>query len=135
MPQAEDSAAFKGSPMERAKRRGLARNAAVALGNVGTAEDAEVLTRALEDEEPLVREHVAWAFARLGAPGTRVVAERPGPQRAPTPSDRPERVPAARPHPAPRPLPRAVRRPLDRRGSAAQRSAAQRSAAQRSAAH
>jgi epoxyqueuosine reductase QueG len=32
----EFSAAFKNSPMKRAKRRGLARNAAVALGNVGT---------------------------------------------------------------------------------------------------
>jgi hypothetical protein len=29
------------------------------LGNVGTAEDVDVLTRALEDEEPLVREPAA----------------------------------------------------------------------------
>jgi epoxyqueuosine reductase len=43
----------------------MKRNAAVALGNVGTAEDADVLTRALEDEEPLVREHAAWALARI----------------------------------------------------------------------
>jgi hypothetical protein len=28
-------------------------------------EDAEVLTRALDDPEPLVREHAAWALARL----------------------------------------------------------------------
>lgn len=34
MSQAEFSAAFERSPMRRAKRRGLARNAAVALGNV-----------------------------------------------------------------------------------------------------
>ena len=65
MSQAEFSAAFKGSPMKRAKLRGLKRNAAVVLGNVGTAEDVHVLTRALDDAEPLVREHAAWALARL----------------------------------------------------------------------
>ena len=31
----EFSAAFKGSPMKRAKLRGLMRNAAVVLGNIG----------------------------------------------------------------------------------------------------
>jgi hypothetical protein len=36
--------------MKRAKLRGLKRNAAVVLGNVGTAEDVDVLTRALDDE-------------------------------------------------------------------------------------
>ena len=65
MSQPEFSAAFKGSPMKRAKLRGLKRNAAVVLGNVGTTEDADVLTRALDDEEPLVREHAAWALRRL----------------------------------------------------------------------
>ncbi len=35
MTQPEFSAAFKGSPMKRAKLRGLTRNAAVVLGNVG----------------------------------------------------------------------------------------------------
>ena len=52
--------------MTRAKLRGLKRNAAVVLGNVGTIEDVDVLTRALEDGEPLVREHAAWALQRLG---------------------------------------------------------------------
>ena len=64
MSQEEFSAAFKGSPMKRAKLRGLKRNAAVVLGNVGTADDADVLTRALDDEEPLVREHARWALDR-----------------------------------------------------------------------
>jgi epoxyqueuosine reductase QueG len=59
---------FRNSPMKRAKLRGLKRNAAVVLGNVGTAEDAEVLTRALADPEPLVREHAAWALARIVRP-------------------------------------------------------------------
>ena len=61
----EFSPAFRGSPMKRAKLRGLKRNAAVVLGNVGTPEDADVLTRALDDDEPLVREHATWALARL----------------------------------------------------------------------
>jgi epoxyqueuosine reductase len=71
MSQEEFSASFKGSPMKRAKLRGLKRNAAVVLGNVRTAsraenaETAHVLTRALDDPEPLVREHAAWALARL----------------------------------------------------------------------
>ena len=66
MTQDEFSRAFSKSPMKRAKLRGLKRNAAVVLGNVGTAEDADVLARAL-DEEPdqMVREHAAWALERL----------------------------------------------------------------------
>jgi epoxyqueuosine reductase len=58
-------AAFKGSPMKRAKRRGLARNAAVVLGNVGDERDVEPLTAALSDPEPLVRTHVKWAIDRI----------------------------------------------------------------------
>lgn len=65
MNQDEFSAAFRGSPMKRAKLRGLKRNAAVVLGNVGTADDVDVLTRALDDAEPLVRAHAAWALERL----------------------------------------------------------------------
>ena len=64
MTQEEFSAAFKGSPMKRAKLRGLKRKAAVVLGNVGTADDVDVLTHALDEDEPLVREHAAWALQR-----------------------------------------------------------------------
>ena len=56
---------LKGSPMKRTKRRGLARNAAVVLGNVGDAGDVPALTAALDDPEPLVRQHAAWALARI----------------------------------------------------------------------
>ena len=65
MTQEEFSRAFKGSPIKRTKLRGMKRNAAVVLGNVGTAEDVPVLQQALADEEPLVREHAAWALCRL----------------------------------------------------------------------
>jgi epoxyqueuosine reductase len=56
---------FKGSAMKRAKRRGLARNAATVLGNVGTTDDVDVLVHALDDPEPLVAEHATWALERI----------------------------------------------------------------------
>jgi epoxyqueuosine reductase len=73
MTQEEFSAAFKGSPMKRAKLRGLKRNAAVVLGNspaVTDAKDVDALCRALDNPEPLVREHVEWALARIAAHST-----------------------------------------------------------------
>lgn len=57
--------AFRNSPMKRAKLRGLKRNAAVVLGNVGKPDDVDVLEHALENAEPLVREHAAWALRQL----------------------------------------------------------------------
>jgi len=64
---------FRSSPLKRAKRRGLARNAAVVLGNLGDREATEVLGRALRsDPEALVRAHAAWGLGRLGgAPARR----------------------------------------------------------------
>jgi epoxyqueuosine reductase len=59
------SAAFRKSPMKRATFRGIKRNAAVALGNMGTPDDAAVLTRARADDEPLVRDHAACALRTL----------------------------------------------------------------------
>jgi len=66
MTQEEFTAAFRGSPMKRAKLRGLKRNAAVVLGNAGGPEDIAVLQNALGDPEQLVHEHAAWALARIG---------------------------------------------------------------------
>jgi epoxyqueuosine reductase len=57
--------AFRKSPIKRARRRGLARNAAVVLGNIGDARDATVLARASNDPDPLVREHTEWALDRI----------------------------------------------------------------------
>ena len=56
---------FRASPVERAKRRGLLRNAAVALGNWGDRSTVAPLSRALGDDEPLVRGHAAWALGRI----------------------------------------------------------------------
>ena len=58
---------FRGSPILRAKRRGFLRNVAVALGNIGSVEAVPALGQALDDEEPLVRGHVAWALGQIGS--------------------------------------------------------------------
>ena len=123
MTQAEFSRAFKGSPMKRAKLRGLRRNAAVVMGNVGSPDDVPALAAALSDDEPLVRSHAAWALGRLGSPAAAAalrerleVEADAGGARGCARSWRRRSTPCAR-----RPLPRA-----ERRGSA--RSAAARSA-------
>lgn len=59
---------FCGSPILRAKRKGFLRNVAVALGNTKSREAVPALIRALNDEEPLVRGHVAWALGQIGLP-------------------------------------------------------------------
>lgn len=56
---------FAGSPIQRIKRRGLLRNVCVVLGNIGTADDLPALCLALDDVEPLIREHAAWAVERI----------------------------------------------------------------------
>jgi epoxyqueuosine reductase len=66
MSQEEFSRRFKGSPIKRAKRRGLLRNVAVALGNWGSPDAVPTLVVALNDDEPLVRGHVAWALGQVG---------------------------------------------------------------------
>ena len=63
----EFRSAFKSSAMKRAKLRGLKRNAAVVLGNVGTTGDVPALEAAVDDPEPLVRQHARWALARIRA--------------------------------------------------------------------
>ncbi len=56
---------FKRSPVKRAKRRGYLRNVAVALGNTGDMHVLPVLQNALNDEEPLVREHAKGAITQI----------------------------------------------------------------------
>ena len=57
---------FRGSPVKRTKRRGLLRNAAVALGNTKDPGAIPALAEALGDDEPLVRGHAAWALGNIG---------------------------------------------------------------------
>ena len=57
---------YAGKATLRTRQVGLARNAAVALGNVGTERDADVLLAAARShDEPLVRGHAAWGLGRL----------------------------------------------------------------------
>ena len=77
MTEEEFRSTYRGTPVPRAKRRGLARNAAVALGNIGNGDDVPYLLAAMTDHnEPLVRGHAAWALGRLGGPTARRALDR-----------------------------------------------------------
>jgi epoxyqueuosine reductase len=57
---------FRGSPIKRTRRRGLVRNAALALGNLGDAAARPLLERlAAEDPDPVLGEAAGWALRRL----------------------------------------------------------------------
>jgi epoxyqueuosine reductase len=58
-------ARFRGSPVKRAKRRGLLRNVAVALGNSGDARRRPLLESLAQDADDVVREHARWGLRRL----------------------------------------------------------------------
>jgi epoxyqueuosine reductase len=56
---------FARSPVKRAKRTGLARNVAVALGNRSAPGDHDALKAALaREDDPMVREHLIWGISR-----------------------------------------------------------------------
>jgi epoxyqueuosine reductase len=57
---------FRGSPVRRAKRGGLRRNVAVAMGNSGHREFVADLKAMAEDADPVVAEHARWALKKLG---------------------------------------------------------------------
>ena len=62
---------YAGTAILRAKRRGLLRNVAVALGNWGDPQAIPALSEALHDPEPLIRGHAAWALGRIATPAAR----------------------------------------------------------------
>ena len=64
-PRSNSDVASAARPLMRSKRRGLLRNAALVLGNVGDERALPALRRALEDAEPLVREAAGWAIAEI----------------------------------------------------------------------
>jgi epoxyqueuosine reductase len=53
---------FAGIPILRAKRRGLLRNVAVALGNWASTEACETLKILAHDPDPLIAEHARWGL-------------------------------------------------------------------------
>ena len=56
---------FRKSPIKRSKRRGLLRNVALAIGNVGCDAHLPFLEALVKDEDPIVSEHARWAQARF----------------------------------------------------------------------
>jgi epoxyqueuosine reductase len=68
---------FAGTPIIRAKRRGLLRNVCVALGNIGDASALPALRRAGQDPEPLIAEHARWAVEHIGNRRTKSEAQSP----------------------------------------------------------
>jgi len=59
---------FRGSPIRRAKRSGLRRNAAIAMGNSGDPQFLPLLEELAADEEQSVAESARWAIERLREP-------------------------------------------------------------------
>ena len=56
---------FKGSPLKRAKWRGLLRNTLIAMGNSRRPEFRPILERFADDNDSLLAEHARWALDRL----------------------------------------------------------------------
>jgi epoxyqueuosine reductase len=56
---------FRGSPVKRAKRSGLRRNAVIAMGNSGNQDFLPRLQVLVDDADPVVAEHARWAVERL----------------------------------------------------------------------
>jgi epoxyqueuosine reductase len=55
---------YIGTPILRAKRRGLLRNVAVALGNWGSDEARKALKILVRDADPIIAEHAQWGLAQ-----------------------------------------------------------------------
>lgn len=60
---------FAGSPLMRAKRRGLLRNACIAAANTGAREILPLLRRRAADADPIVASHAQWAVEQLEGGG------------------------------------------------------------------
>ncbi len=60
---------FRGSPVRRAKRAGLRRNAVIAMGNNGDRKFLPLLEKLTSDEDELVAEGADWAVRKLADPG------------------------------------------------------------------
>jgi epoxyqueuosine reductase len=63
----EFGSSFRGSPVRRAKRSGLRRNAVIAMGNSGERRFLPLLEKMATDEDEVVSESAAWAIRKLTA--------------------------------------------------------------------
>jgi epoxyqueuosine reductase len=66
---------FRHMPLWRPRRRGILRNAAIALGNRPHPPAVGALIKGLHDNEPLVRGACAWALGRYRDPAARTALE------------------------------------------------------------
>ena len=57
---------FKNNPIKRTKRSGFLRNVCVALGNIGDPKALPALFDSLQDQDPIIRSHAAWAIGEIG---------------------------------------------------------------------
>jgi epoxyqueuosine reductase len=64
----EFSRRFRGSPVRRARRTGLRRNAVIAMGNSGDRKFLPPLEKLAEDEDEVVAESAGWAIRKLTDP-------------------------------------------------------------------
>jgi epoxyqueuosine reductase len=60
---------FKGSPLERTRRKRLHRNVAIAMGNSGEERFIDQLKQWSEAEDPVLAESAEWALKRVRRPG------------------------------------------------------------------
>ncbi len=67
MPPEEFSRTFRASPIKRAKRSGLRRNAVIAMANSGNRKFVSTLKKLSnnKDEDPLVASHATWSLTEL----------------------------------------------------------------------
>ena len=56
---------FAGSPLMRAGRRGLVRNACIVAANIGATELLPQIGRLADDSDPIVAEHARWSRQKL----------------------------------------------------------------------
>ena len=63
--QEEFSRVFLGSPVKRAKRTGVRRNAVIAMGNSGNPEFIPLLRELARDPDECVADHARWAIEQL----------------------------------------------------------------------
>jgi len=65
MGEEEFRSTFRGSPVRRAKRSGLRRNAVIAMGNSGERKFLPLLEKLSADDDEIVQESAAWAIRKL----------------------------------------------------------------------
>lgn len=66
MDAAEFKRRFKGSPLERTRRKRLLRNVAIAMGNSGEKQFIPQLKQWSTGEDEVLAESARWALDRLG---------------------------------------------------------------------